>query len=435
MRVTSTHAGLMPGFKPFDLPDLLTKLRTKLGIRDVDIAYLRFVIRHLRREDFLPGRICAVWLSAGNLAAMLGLTPRQLARIEERLEKLGLIARTWRRNGRRYGYRAPSGEIAYAVGVNLAPLIERVPQLAAMVKDMESLRQEVKAVRERANAMIGAIRALEDSDALAAAREIFPRLRPSEISDPVRLENIVGALARVLEDFSSEPSRTVKTAGSDDSVRPITDEDKITKTCTAENEPRRQRTATTRLEDVWLLASDRYRELLDLYSLAEGTNREARLDWNTVCIAARELAQLTGVTAPIWQQACDRLGNDRAALCLMIADRNSQRSDLWRVRNVPAAFRGMVRKEFAGQAVLESFLGELLRHSSLAESRTRDSRGKSFCHATVREGPAYYGTATEVRPIKNHVCESPKVSRPAGCHSVTALIQQNWPNSALAWRK
>jgi hypothetical protein len=55
------------------------------------------------------------------------------------------------------------------------------------------------------------------------------------------------------------------------------------------------------------------------------------------------------------------LGAEQAALCLMIADRNSSRSDRYRVKKSPAAaFVGMVRAEARQVAVIDGLLGELI---------------------------------------------------------------------------
>lgn len=56
MSATYTHQGLPEGVKPFDLPDMLEKLRMRLGLRDEDIAYIRYLLRKVRAADFQPGR-------------------------------------------------------------------------------------------------------------------------------------------------------------------------------------------------------------------------------------------------------------------------------------------------------------------------------------------------------------------------------------------
>jgi hypothetical protein len=57
------------------------------------------------------------------------------------------------------------------------------------------------------------------------------------------------------------------------------------------------------------------------------------------------------------------LGPKRAALCLMIADRNTERTDGYRVRKTAAAaFVGMARSEARQGAVIDSLFGELMTY-------------------------------------------------------------------------
>lgn len=53
-------------------------------------------------------------------------------------------------------------------------------------------------------------------------------------------------------------------------------------------------------------------------------------------------------------------GEERTLLCLMIADRNSERLDGYRVRDAAAAFIGMVRSEARRRAIVDSLFGELI---------------------------------------------------------------------------
>ncbi|MEZ5910967.1 MAG: helix-turn-helix domain-containing protein [Paracoccaceae bacterium] len=129
MSTACSHPGLPDGVTPYDLIDVLEKLRSRLGLRDEDIAYLRCAFRLVRAEDFLPGRICAFWERVAGLADRLGVNVRRITRIETRLEGCGLIQRTGATNGRRFGRQAVDGRILSAGGINLAPLIERAGEL------------------------------------------------------------------------------------------------------------------------------------------------------------------------------------------------------------------------------------------------------------------------------------------------------------------
>ena len=357
MSATYTHQGLPEGVKPFDLPDMLEKLRTRLALRDEDIAYIRYLLRKVRAADFQPGRICAVWEAVATQAADLGFNVRRITRIASRLETRGLVLRTASKGGRRFGRRSPDGRIVVAGGVNLGPLIEQAGDLMRLIQhqaqDFERLRND----RERANDVIRAIRGLGVEPALQAARDVFPRLRPSEVNDTDRLAEIIEALESVLADFSDVSGRTSEVAGSDTSGRPDTNQVKKTKTCTAVKRRNDQPLRTTPAQAA-LLASRELREIVELYWNAQ--DQGGQVSWSSVLSAARERAHQLGVSGALWQRQCDLLGAQRTALCLVVADRNAERTDDYRVRNAAKAFAGMTRQEAQKGGVIDSLLGELI---------------------------------------------------------------------------
>lgn len=56
---------------------------------------------------------------------------------------------------------------------------------------------------------------------------------------------------------------------------------------------------------------------------------------------------MLGVSGADWDTARDSLGETRASLCLLLADRNSKRTGKFGVRNPVGAFFGLARKESA----------------------------------------------------------------------------------------
>ena len=357
MSATYTHQGLPEGVKPFDLPDMLQKLRTRLGLRDEDITYIRYLLRKVRADDLKPDRICAVWEAVATQASDLGFHARRITRIATRLESRGLILRTASRGGRRFGRRGPDGRIVAAGGINLGPLIEQASDLLRIIRHEALETSRLREHRDRANDLIKAIRALDAQEALEAARAAFPRLRPSEVNDTERLSGIIEALEAVLSDFSADPGRTVEAARSDSSGRPNTNPEKKTKTCMAEKRGDTEPMRTTPAH-VALLASAELREITELYWNAQ--DRPGQLSWASVEAAARERAHHLGISAVHWEKQCDLLGANKAALCLLIADRNVSRTDGYRVRDAAAAFVGLARKEARQGAIVESLFGELI---------------------------------------------------------------------------
>ncbi|VDC28631.1 helix-turn-helix domain-containing protein [Pseudogemmobacter humi] len=360
MSLTLTHGGLPVGVRPFDLADIVGKLRQCLGLRDEDICYLRYALRHLKAQDFEPGRICSIWTSVTRLADELGLSVRQINRIETRLAERALIFRATMRNGRRFGRRSPDGRIICASGINLAPLIDRASDLLRLVQQEAVEALELRAARNRANDLICQIRQLDAPEALDAARAIFPRLRPSELRSRDRLAEVIEALSAVLADFSVPSGRTVEVAPSDSLVRPDTKEEKIIETCRA-SEHARLGPPTTSPEQVMLLAGPEFRDVIGLY--AEGLSPGKPPSWRALTLAARDRAMMIGISGAQWATSCDLFGETRSVLCLLIADRNAGRIGRYRVRDTAAAFIGMAKAEARGKAVLASLIGELVQFS------------------------------------------------------------------------
>ena len=357
MSATYTHQGLPDDVKPFDLPDMLEKLRTRLRLRDEDITYIRYLLRKVRAADFQPGRICAVWEAVATQSADLGFNVRRLTRIASRLETRGLLLRTACKGGRRFGRRGADGRIIVAGGINLGPLVEQAGDLLRLIQHQAQDSERLRNDRERANDVIRAIRGLGAEPALQAARDVFPRLRPSEVNDTDRLAEIIEALEAVFADFSDVSGRTSEVAGSDTSGRPDTNQIKKTKTCTTAKRRNDQPVRITPAQAA-LLATRELREIVELYWNAQ--DQGGQLSWGSVLSAARERAQQLGVSGALWQRQCDLLGAHRTALCLIVADRNAERTDDYRVRNVAHAFVGMTRHEARKGRVIDSLLGELI---------------------------------------------------------------------------
>lgn len=360
MSTTLTHGGLPANVRPFNLADILAKLRKQLRLRDEDIAYIRWALRMVRREDFEPGRICAIWTSVARLADELGFSVRQINRIETRLCERMLICRTTMRNGRRFGDRASDGRITAASGINIAPLIDRAGELRDLISRQAAHAMELQAARYKANDLIKKIHGLDAPEALAAAREAFPRLRPSEVQDHDRLVQIIDALSAVLDDFSVCSGRTVEAAASDSSARPDTKEENKTEICSGRRQVKRK-VPHTSPDQVMLLASTGFREVISLY--ADALSPGGPPTWQAMGLAARERAAMIGISGALWANACDLLGEAQSVLCLLITDRNAERIGSFRVRDVASAFAGMVRAEARGKAVTSALLGELVQFS------------------------------------------------------------------------
>lgn len=353
-----THSGIPDGIRPLEITDMLQSLRGQLKLRDQDIGYLRFMMKKLRRDDFAPGRICAVWESVTSISDSLGCSPRQINRIEARLQNAGLIRKTTSNKGNRFGRRDANGHIERAAGINFAPLIERLPEVIDYHRAAKIAADQLKTSRRTAADLITEIRSLEVREALEAARAALPRLRPSEVKCLQKLDTIIEALESVLADFSDVSSRRIEVAQQVSLVRPYTKTNNKTKTCTtAKTEKSARRDVRTTPAQVRLLATAEFAEIMAMY--LDGLTLGEPLSWRVIGAAARDFAQMNGISGADWVNCCHQLGEERASLCLLLADRNAQRLDEYRVRDVASAFIGMVRAEARGKAIVEALLAEL----------------------------------------------------------------------------
>ncbi|UWR15611.1 helix-turn-helix domain-containing protein [Sulfitobacter sp. M368] len=351
MSVRLVHGGLPSDITPYQLKRFLKRARVSLGLSKGAIEYLVFAIDNCQPSDFVQGRICAIWHSLERLAQNFGLSKRQVGRIEAELVDAGLILRTYPERKSRSGDRA-DGVIKRAAGINLAPLIEQAEYVRSLVSRQMQADEDQKRLREHIQGLFRQIRELGKADADEAATSILPRRRPTELNDIAKMQEVAEALEAVLSDFSTDCGPPNMTVGSDENVRLNTNKEKKTKTCMAEK-PMEEPRLNTSPAHARLLAGPQLAEYIDLYACGGPP------DWQTVTRAAHDRAYELGVSGRLWRERCIQLGEARTALCLIVADRNSQRDGPFGRKNPAASFAGMTRREAGRIAVLDGLIGEL----------------------------------------------------------------------------
>ncbi|MBO9455116.1 hypothetical protein J7359_07845 [Paracoccus sp. R12_2] len=336
---------------PYRLKPLLLQARIALGLSSGALKYLEFAIDNCQPSDFQQGRICAIWHSLERLADLFGLSKRQITRIEAELVDVGLIKRTYPERKSRSGDRV-DGMIKRAAGINLAPLIEKAEYIRLLVSRQMQADEDRKRLREHIQGLFRQIRDLDSADADAAATCILPRRRPTELSDIKKMQEVAEALEAVLADFSAVGGQPELTVESDENVRLNTNEEKKNKTRIAKK-PREERRLNTSPAHARLLAGTKLGEYIDFYACGRPP------DWNVVMRAVLDRVYELGISSRLWRERCTQIGEARTALCLIVADRNSQRDGPFGRKNAAASFAGMARKEARQIAVLDGLVGEL----------------------------------------------------------------------------
>ena len=142
----------------WDVLALVTGLRRHLCLADRDILVLR---AHLSVLPHGPLRVGDLNVSFMNLSEIqdraCGMDERRFRRGEVRLEEVGLIHRNLSANGRRFPERDASGTVVRAYGIDLSPLLARVPELETLRAKIEDADRQR---RQRRNALSARISAL-----------------------------------------------------------------------------------------------------------------------------------------------------------------------------------------------------------------------------------------------------------------------------------
>jgi replication initiation protein RepC len=344
MSATLSHGGLPKGVRRVDLLSLIENLGKRgLGLSSTATRVLRHYVWRSRDDDYLAGRICAVWDRVCRTADDLDLCSRAINDAERELETKGLIARTTGGNGARSGLRS-AGAIRWAAGINLAPLIERYVDLKA-AWEARSLEQqavaECKAEIRRLRRLIreGAIPAMVER-----AEAILPDGRVAPIHRIERLRAIQAGLQAVLAELSCEP-RAMKTSDrSEENNRPNIQTHHSSRFCSGR---RSEPTITPRM--ALELASEEYRLIASLHGDS---------GWPNLIEASRQTASRLGIGQRTWGKACTLLGRERAALCVLVIDRNVrlQSGHRYLARHPGKCLSGMMRQAVGGGFNLDGLL-------------------------------------------------------------------------------
>jgi replication initiation protein RepC len=342
MSITLTHGGLPNGIGRFDLFEVFDSVaRCTLGISETAIRLMKYNISKCRDSDFLAGRICGTWEQPKQTAATLGISTRVLNNAERELIAKGFVNRSATPHARREGRRS-GDKIAYAAGINLAPLVDRYPELAALQTAQELQEEAQLRLRREIADIRGQIRASEDIGRIEQAEDIIPRGRTSRITGVERLKAIkmdLEALLVCLELPSGEQKTSDRT---EENFSPNILEKDSSKNC-SRGRQRHQSSAVTP-EVAARLASEDYRTLLEANG---GPTRTNLIETSSM------VCSWLGISQKLWGEACQQLGREQAAMCVLVIDRN------WRL---PAEHRYRGRRP---KACLQGIIGKGRDHLNL----------------------------------------------------------------------
>ncbi|KZL28008.1 helix-turn-helix domain-containing protein [Pseudovibrio sp. WM33] len=356
MSLTHIHNGLLDSFTRALLLTLIDKFGPAAGLSATDIKVLKYYVLKVRDEDFLKGRICAVWQRLPVTAEELNLNERAITRAENRLIKAGWLLKTNALRSRRDGSREKVGEqrIIWAAGINLQPLIDhKVPELFRLSKQRKEAKLELEALQSETKYLFAEIRSLNCSEALERAFVILPFGRLSRVRALEKLRQIKTKLSSLLSFFRKQavekpveehiraqtkaPSRTDKTSSRSNTIQnPLI---------------QNSRPSTVQIS-LRRYLDHAHPDVLENMSILGGDTPENLI--KTANLFRQELC----VSDELWKQACHKLNRLTAATLISIIYRNHQLPSEHKAhaRNGGACFKELVRKAISEPAVLYRFL-------------------------------------------------------------------------------
>jgi replication initiation protein RepC len=146
-------------FDRFEVVNILKRVGTRLPPKagkprwsDGLIHHLELLITMTQRRDWYDG-YPVVWMSVGETAHRLGISPSQVNENENKLLRLGAISFIDSGNYKRWGRRNADGRIAEAFGINLAPSAALCTLLRIQEAEILEGRQQWKTAKNAYSSM------------------------------------------------------------------------------------------------------------------------------------------------------------------------------------------------------------------------------------------------------------------------------------------
>ncbi|CZT37607.1 plasmid replication protein RepC [Rhizobium sp. 9140] len=307
--------------------------RALLGLRDRALAVLNALLSFYPETDLSEDANLVVFPSNAQLSArangIAGTTLRENLAV---LVGAGLINRNDSPNGKRYVRRGKDGEVETAYGFSLAPLLARAEELALMAQRVADEARRFKVVKERTTIARRDVRkliaaAVEDGAPgdWATMETIYigavARLRTAKSIEAV--ESILDELVLLREDVLSILESNIfsqKTATNDNGIRQHI-QNSNTESIN-EFEPSSEKERGERP----MLKSDRLAEPLksfpiglvmracpEIAAYAPGGQVQS---WRDLMSAAVVVRSTLGVSASAYQDACEAMGAENAAVAM-----------------------------------------------------------------------------------------------------------------------
>lgn len=410
LELSEEFAGLEEDVDRYDLLLLVKRVGKGAGFTPRMIQLLDYYMAFTRDLDWRTGGRPIVYQSLARTSLDLGVSERQIQKLEQQLFAAGAI--TWHDSGnhKRYGQRDPrTGEILFAFGVDLTPLAflrqtleEKLHEKQLYDKAWLETKRQISWYRRQILATFAELEREEGSppgelqvfftayEEIAFAIRTYmpleelrtllerhkalhgqlialaPSMQPGdrEINGPSLREMSHKSSCRDDTKFVHYKFTTQQSSDESDTDSPADD-------CFQESvvEPSRAKTKSEKKEtqgrgdaqdrEALILATGLQHISLKQVLLAAGERFREQLplhprpmNWTDVVEAAYRLRPQLHISQQSWAEACGLLGRNGAAICLLLTDRATQREDT-PVLKPAGYFRAMLKRAESRQLKLQ----------------------------------------------------------------------------------
>lgn len=356
--------------------------RALLGVQDRALTVLDALLSFYPQNELSEERGLVVFPSNAQLAIRAhGITGTTLRRHLAALVEAGLISRKDSPNGKRYAHKDRSGEIEQAYGFSLAPLLARVEELANLAQQTAAERKRFLITKEALSICRRDVRklisaAMEEGAAgnWAAIEEQYldlvrriPRTPGIETLEPILEE--MGMLRDEIVNLLESQVKSQKTAANDARFErhiQISNTESIHELEPSSGKERGESPSP---------AKRRTREPLKAFPLAMVLKASPDIadygpggrieNWRDLMAAAVVVRSMLGVSPSAYQDACDAMGPENAAVAVAcILERAGH------INSAGGYLRDLTRKAERGEFSLGPMLMALMRANSVKGQRT-----------------------------------------------------------------
>jgi replication initiation protein RepC len=311
--------------------------RMKLGVTERSLSVLNALLT-FHPETALTGRDLIVFPSNYHLSLRAhGMAPATLRRHLAALVEAGLIIRRDSPNGKRFIRKGRAGETDLAFGFDISPLVARADEFQVLADEVSTAARNLKLVRERITLcrrdITKMIAAAEDqgiAPALGSTRlkdwqavrgyfsellQQLPAARMVEALEPIaeELSMLAEEIFNILEGQANIHNMSAKESHNDHHIQnsktePLNESEKVIERI--EGEQHRERSKV--VEQLGFPLSSVLSACPDIADYHQGEIR----DWRTFVATAGVIRPMLGISPSAWNEACEVMGAQRAAIVL-----------------------------------------------------------------------------------------------------------------------